>query len=80
MADYDDWDEEDDCDHMDAEIDILTGIMSCRCGYTKWLTAEELRREAELQAELMEAYYRECEQTEQDAKAATDHGLAEGGA
>jgi hypothetical protein len=77
MAD-DDWDEEDDtydhtadCDHMDADVDVLTGHMLCHCGYSRWLTGEEIKREAELQAELTEAYYRECEQTEQDAKAAT---------
>jgi hypothetical protein len=65
------YDQEDDCIHEDADIDILTGHMLCHCGYSRWLTAEELQREAELQAELMEAYYREREQTEQDAKAAT---------
>lgn len=60
-----------DCDHVEAEVDILTGEMHCHCGYRRVLSGEELSREAEFQAEAMEAYYRECEQTEQDAKAAT---------
>jgi hypothetical protein len=60
-----------DCLHEEAEVDLLTGEMTCRCGYHRFLSGDELRREAELQAEMMEAYYRECKQTEQDAKAAT---------
>jgi hypothetical protein len=73
----DEWDDDrdpdrDECDHENADVDILTGRMLCfSCGYSKWLTGDEIAREAELQAEMMEAYYRECEQTEQDAKAAT---------
>lgn len=72
----DEWDDErdpdfDECEHEHATVDILTGEMSCSCGYHRYLSGDEIRREAEIQAEMMEAYYRECEQTEQDAKAAT---------
>jgi hypothetical protein len=64
-----DWDEDDwaddcdpsDCDHQEAVVDILTGEMSCHCGYHRYLSGDELEREAELQARMMEAYYAECE-------------------
>jgi hypothetical protein len=62
-----DWDDEDDypyadeCDHEHATVDILTGEMSCHCGYHRYLSSAELQREAEFQAEMMEAYYLECE-------------------
>ena len=55
-----------DCDHTEVNVDILTGEMRCQCGYTRILTAEELKREAALQAEMMEAYYRECEDAERN--------------
>lgn len=68
----DDWDDDPDaydaaldCDHEDADIDILTGRLSCRCGYTEWLSTERLTREAQLQADLAEAWQRECETDEQ---------------
>lgn len=74
----DEWPDEDraydaslDCNHAEADVDIMTGELHCLCGYTRILTGEQLKREAMLQAEMMEAYYRECEQTEQDARAAT---------
>lgn len=51
----------DQCDHEDADIDILTGRMACRCGFSKWLSAEELAREMKLQAELYEEYNVEME-------------------
>lgn len=70
----DEWDDDrdpdmDECEH--ATVDILTGELSCHCGYNRWLSGEEIRREAQLETEMMEAYYREFEQTEQDAKSAT---------
>lgn len=78
MADDDDWCDEDDaydasldCDHAEADVDLMTGELSCRCGYHRYLSGDELRREAQLQAEMMEAYSRECEQSEQDANAAS---------
>lgn len=74
----DDWDDDAepyddsiDCDHLEARVDILTGEMHCHCGYHRVLSGDELRREADLQAELYEAYARECAATEMDAKAAT---------
>lgn len=74
----DEWPDEDraydtslDCDHAEADLDIVTGELHCRCGYLYILTGEQLKREAMLQAEMMEVYSRECEQTERDAMAAT---------
>lgn len=53
---YEPDDSPNDCDHVEADVDILTGILSCACGYSTWLTTEELRREIALQAEMYEAY------------------------
>ena len=50
--------EPDDCDHTAAEIDCLIGRMTCHCGYSKWLTTEELRRELTFQAAMYEAHER----------------------
>lgn len=42
--DAEDWDDDrnpdlDDCIHEDADVDILTGEMTCnRCGFRKYLT------------------------------------------
>jgi hypothetical protein len=44
-----------DCDHEQADIDILTGRAMCSCGYSWWMTREEIHREAEFLAEYMEA-------------------------
>ena len=71
----DDWDDDDrdpddyydlagECDHTEADIDAITGRLSCSCGYTRWLSGDEIRREAQLQAEMMEAYYQQCEDEE----------------
>ncbi len=68
--DYPPW--EDECDHENAEVDILTGAMNCRCGYRRYLSGDELRREAQLQADMAEDYYLECLREEQDARAAID--------
>lgn len=51
---------ENDCDHVEAVVDILTGELSCHCGYHRYLSGDELRREIEIQTEAAEAYYREC--------------------
>lgn len=53
--------DDDPCDHEHADIDLLTGIMSCSCGYSKWLTSEELEEECRLQAIAYEEYHRLCE-------------------
>lgn len=38
---------EDDCDHDDYEVDILTGRATCnRCGHRWFQTLEEMEREA----------------------------------
>lgn len=72
VSDGADWDENDspyeddrmDCDHSDADVDIMEGSLSCRCGYRKWLTGDEIRREAQLQAEMMEAYFQQSSEGE----------------
>ncbi len=38
-------DDTNDCDHENADVDLLVGRLTCSCGYTKWLTTEELQRE-----------------------------------
>lgn len=50
-----------ECEHENAEYDILEGEMSCSCGYHRWLSGDEIRREAQFQTKLMEAYYTECD-------------------
>ena len=60
-----------DCEHEHAEFDILTGELHCSCGYSRILSGDEFQHWVEAEAQAYEAYYRECEQTEQDAKAAT---------
>jgi hypothetical protein len=60
----DEWDDDrnpdlDECEHEHAEVDILTGELSCHCGYHRYLSGDELRRGIEIQTEA-EAYYREC--------------------
>ena len=60
------WLDPEECDCMDAEIDILTGIERCdACGSSRWLDEAEftkrLRQEAEWQAE----YDHHCCQVEQ---------------
>lgn len=51
-----------DCDHMEADVDVLTGELFChRCGYHRYLSAEDLQREAELQTQCAEAYQLECD-------------------
>ena len=43
---YDDYEEEDPCDHEDAETDILDGRVCChRCGAQWYATADELASE-----------------------------------
>ncbi len=53
---------EDFCDHMDADLDILTGILRCDCGYRKWLTSAEYKSRVDFEreaAEALEAYIAE---------------------
>lgn len=49
-----------ECDCEDAEVDILTGRAHCySCGRVWWLDGEQIKREAELQTQLM---VDQCEQ------------------
>lgn len=41
--------EPDDCDHMGASIDILTGRLVCDCGFTKWLSSAESKARMEFE-------------------------------
>jgi hypothetical protein len=34
-----------ECDHDDADFDILDGRMTCHCGYSRYLTGEEIDAE-----------------------------------
>lgn len=70
---YDDWNEPDDwddnpyideCYHENATVDVLTGELLCHCGYHRYLSGEEIKREAQIQAEMMEAYYLESQEDE----------------
>ena len=59
-TEWDDDHEPDECEHENAEYDVIEGRMWCTCGYHRWLTGDEIRREAQFQAEQMEAYFVEC--------------------
>ena len=43
--DYDDMPVLYECDHENANIDILEGRLLCHCGYSRYLSGEELWRE-----------------------------------
>ena len=54
MANYDTWkskpdygdEPEDECDHEDYEVDILTGRATCNmCGHSWWQSPEEIEAE-----------------------------------
>ena len=49
-----------DCDHADAEADVIEGTLTCRCGHRRSLADAQLRREME-QADAMEAQRLEAE-------------------
>jgi hypothetical protein len=61
------WDDEerdprDDCDCLDADLDILTGIERCHvCGRSRFLNSEEFTRRLKQEAEWAEAYHEEME-------------------
>jgi hypothetical protein len=59
-----------DCNHEDADVDTLTGEMMCACGFRKYLTDNELRREAEIQTEMAEAYHHQMLEEERAASGA----------
>lgn len=56
--------QDDLCDHEEADIDIFTGRLSCTCGYSKWLSSDELEEEITMQARLYEEYHALCEKEE----------------
>src|SRR5438046_2764455 len=43
-----------ECDHEHADIDILSGHAACPCGYTWWLSADEIAAELRFMAEYAE--------------------------
>jgi hypothetical protein len=48
--------DEEECDHIEASVDILTGIMECHCGWRHWMTSEEFKAWSENEAKLYEDY------------------------
>lgn len=71
MIDFTDDENYEPCDHESADIDMLTGRMSCHCGFSKWLTSEEFQTELKLQAMAQEEWDRLCEQ---ESAAQTEQG------
>ena len=55
---------EHDCDHMDYEVDILTGVAKCACGDSWTLTAADIERERKAQID----YDRMCERWEREQR------------
>jgi len=52
----------DDCDCLEADLDILTGIERCHvCGRSRFLSSEEFSLRLKQEAEWTEAYYAEME-------------------
>lgn len=72
--DDDEDDDPDPCDHEDAEIDILTGLETCHCGWSRYLTSEELKKRAEIEAEAYELY---CQEMEEATKQEIEKGMPE---
>lgn len=57
---YDDYDDEEPCDHEDYSIDIVTGEWSCdRCDYRRAATSEDIEMECRRQQEYSEMMERE---------------------
>jgi len=76
--DFDPYEPAEDCDHAEADIDIMTGRLSCRCGLRRAATTQEIEAEMRWQAEYAQqqheealAYEREQHNTEMDARSAT---------
>lgn len=57
-----------ECDHVDYESDILTGIAACACGHRWMQTDHEIAREREAQI----AYDNMCEQWQRDEQSLTN--------
>ena len=64
----DDWgiyDPKDDCDCLEAELDILEGVERCHvCGRSRFLNSEEFSRRLKQEAEWAEAYHEAMEAEE----------------
>lgn len=43
-----------DCDHADADLNIIDGRACCPCGYSWWMTEAEITAEVERQREYAE--------------------------
>jgi hypothetical protein len=57
----------DECEHEHSDVDIMTGEFHCySCGYHRLLAGDEIEREANFQAEMMEAYYLACDEAERN--------------
>ena len=48
----------DECDHVDYEADILTGIATCHCGHRWMQTSQEIASQREAQA----VYDKQCDE------------------
>lgn len=57
-------DDDPECDHMDYEADILTGIATCSCGHRWTQAVEEIEGERQRQI----AYDKMCEEWNKDRK------------
>jgi hypothetical protein len=68
--DFLDWDadqfpdgEPDECDHLEYEVDLLTGRAECdHCPHTWHLTDEQLNQEIVRQREAYEAFHAQADQ------------------
>lgn len=61
------WADPYECDCLDEDVDILTGIATCdACGRSRWLTSEQLRERLKLEAELQAEYDRQCAEWEKE--------------
>lgn len=56
---YDDYDAERECNHQEADVDIVSGEVSCHCGHRWTMTGEEIQREIEYIAAYQEIQERE---------------------
>lgn len=62
---YEDYEDDLECDCMEEEVDILTGVAHCwRCGSRRYLGSEEFKRALEIEAEFQEQYARHIEECE----------------
>lgn len=53
---------DDECEHLDADFDVLTGREECSCGWARWLTTEECLIRAKEESERYDVYHAEMEE------------------